>query len=499
MMRVAIDPDQVSDRLSGYSPKNLYFWMDKMHYTPVLPADLIKKYDTQVPRYTSYPTAPQFHKDFNGRHFEQHSMLSNASLLPKDLSIYVHVPFCHSLCYFCGCNKVITQSNDKKVNGYLERLLTEIAMRGKLFSDDRLVTQIHFGGGTPNFLNIEQLASILDQIAQQFHLDLPSNLEISIEIDPRSTSQLEMESLAECGINRFSIGVQDFSKEVQKAINREQDEEHTLAIIDAAMRLGKSVNVDLITGLPMQQLDSFEKTLSKVIDTGVTRVAAYNFAYLPKQIKAQRMIDPATLPAAQARLALSSLVRSRLLEAGYNHIGMDHYALPTDTLAIAQNKGTLQRNFQGYTTHRDTDLIGVGASAISKLDTAFSQNQSTLSLYNELIDDNSLPIAKGIELNNDDRIRADVIQQIMCREVVDLSAKLGQFIETNNPTTLAEYLQRELEELKRFEDDGLVLINRQGFKITETGRYFMRPIAGVFDRYLNSVVDKRILPFSRNI
>ena len=469
-----------------------------MHYTPVLPANLIRKYDAQVPRYSSYPTAAQFHEGFNGAHFERHSSLSNASLLPKDLSIYVHLPFCHSLGDFSRRNKSGTQTDNKKVNDYLERLLCEIAMRGKLFSDDRLVTHIHFGGGTPNFLNIEQLASVLDQIAVQFHLDLPRKLEISIELDPRSSSALELESLAECGINRFSIGVQGFSNKVQKANNVKQDEGDTLAMIEAAMRLGKSVNVDLITGLPMQSLDSVEKTLAHVIDTGVTRIAAYNVAYVPKRINAQGKIAGSTLPSSEARLDLSKFIRNSLLLAGYQHIGMDCYAFSTDTLAIAQNQGRLQRNFQGYSTHRDTDLIGVGAGAISILDTAFCQNETTLSLYNEMVDDHCLPITKGIELNNDDRIRADVIQQVMCRDSVDLSIKLGQFTETNNDSTLVQYLHRELAELKIFEDDGLVAINDKGFVITDIGRYFMRPIAGVFDRYLKPERDTCVLPFARN-
>ncbi|MBL4673568.1 MAG: oxygen-independent coproporphyrinogen III oxidase [Arenicella sp.] len=470
-----------------------------MHNTPALPADLLKKYDTQVPSYTTYPTAPQFHQDFNGRHFEQHSRLSNASLLPKDLSIYVHAPFCHSLDSLSGCSKVITLAKTKKLNSYLERLLGEITMRGKLFNDHRLVSQIHYGGATANTLSVEQLASILDQIALQFHLDLPSNLEISIELDPRYTSPLEISGLAECGINHFSIGVQSYSEKVPKANDRELDKERTLAVIEAAMRFAKSVNVNLITGLPMQDLDNFEETLSKVIDTGVTRIAAYNLAYLPKQIKAHQAVDAPTLGDTEARLALSSLVRRKLLQASYKYIGMDHYVLPSDSLSIARNRGTLRRNFQGYTTHRDTDLIGVGSCAISKLDTAFSQNESTLSHYCELIDDHRLPIAKGIGLSNDDRIRADVIQQIMCRGEVDLSTKLGQFTETNNTTPLFEYLTRELLELKSFEQDGLVLLDGQGFKITETGRYFLRPIASVFDRYLNPMFDKHILQFSRKL
>ncbi|MFT6408444.1 MAG: oxygen-independent coproporphyrinogen-3 oxidase [Arenicella sp.] len=501
---MTIDPGQVSVELSRYSLETLYFRIGKMHYTPVLTADLIKKYDTQVPRYTSYPTAPQFHENFDGGHFKQHSMLSNSSLLPKDLSIYVHVPCSHSLPYFCACKNASrqsenTQSSKKQGRDYLERLLYEIAMRGKLFSEGRLVTQIHFCFGTASFLNIEQVTTVLDQIALQFHLDLPSNLEISIELDPRTTSPLEIEHLAQSGINRFSIGLHDFSKQEHKKLKQGAPSSDAFALIEAVMRLGKSLNVDIISGLPMQTFESVEKILSKVIDAGVSRVSAYNLANLAKSIKAIRTIDSSTLPSTEVGQTLSLLVHSKLIQAGYNHIGMDHYVLPTDALARAQNKGTLQLNLQGYTSHRDTDLVGVGANAISKLDTAFSQNESTLSLYNERIDDRALPIAKGIELSNDDRIRADVIQQVMCRDYVDLSATIGQLTEINSVITLFQYLQHELVELEVFEQDGLVLVDGQGFEITETGRYFRRPIASIFDRYLKPKLNKHVLPFSLNM
>ena len=454
-----------------------------------LSANLLKKYETQVPRHSWYPTSSKFHSTFDERHFKHHSILSNSSLLPKDLSIYVQVPFDNSLCHFCGCSRIQTQYDHKKVNNYLEHLLHEIAMRSKLFSDDRLVTQIHFGGGTTSFLNIEQLASVLEQIALQFHLDLPSRLEISIEIDPRAISLEQMNGLDEAGINRFSFAVQEFAKGPQKTTNREQDEGDTLGTIAAAMRLANFVNVDLIMGLAMQSLDGLDEALSRAIDFGVTLIA----------VKCQTMINSSNLPSQETRLAFSSLVRNRLLQAGYSHIGVDHYALPTDPLALAQGQGTLQRNFRGYTTLRDTDLIGVGVSAISKLDTAFCQNEPTLALYNDRVDNYTLPIAKGIELKDDDRIRAKVIQQIMCRDYVDLSVTLRQFIEKNNATALFDYFQLELIELKKFQKDGLVLVGSGGFKITETGRYFIPAIAAVFERRLKPVIDKHVLPFARNI
>ena len=464
--------------------------------------DLIKKYDTLAPRYTSYPTAPQFHAGFDETQFVEHAKISNESLMPKDLSVYVHIPFCHSLCYFCGCNKVVTQNNNKKVENYLEHLHQEITLRSRLFSDDRLVKQIHFGGGTPNFLNLDQVADVLDQIAIQFHLDLPKNLELGIELDPRVTNAHEIENFAKLGFNRFSIGVQDFAQDVQIAVNRQQDEANTLKVIDAAIKSGASVNVDLISGLPKQTVENFEITLDKLINTGVTRIAAYNFAYLPKRIKAQRLIDPLNLPDASTRLELVKLVRSKLLAAGYQHIGMDHYALPNDPLAVALLNNTLQRNFQGYTTHKDTDLIGVGASAISKFDTAFSQNETQLSFYSEIVDTRSLPIAKGLALNSDDRIRAAMIQEIMCRSEVDLNQAVSRFAETDMTISLADYFREELQCLARYEADSLVEFYSNSFRVTENGRYFMRSIAAVFDQYFsyqNGNEQQRVVPFSRTI
>ncbi|MEM7359051.1 MAG: oxygen-independent coproporphyrinogen III oxidase [Pseudomonadota bacterium] len=464
--------------------------------------DLIQKYDSLAPRYTSYPTAPQFHSGFDAEQYKRHAQISNDCLLPKDLSIYVHIPFCHSLCYFCGCNKVVTQVNNKKVADYLDRLLSEIALRGRLFGDDRRVTQIHFGGGTPNFLSNTQLAEILAEIATQFHLDLPNNLEIGIEIDPRAIDGAGIEELAEIGFTRFSIGVQDFSREVQQAINREQSEAATLEAINAAMNVSPSVNVDLVTGLPKQTPDEFAETLDKVIDAGVTRIAAYNFAYMPERIKAQKMIDEKSLPTPMERLEIVKLSRKILANANYQHIGMDHYALPGDSLAQALKNDSLQRNFQGYTTHKDTDLVGLGASAISKFDTAFAQNATRLSEYNEMIDDKVLPVIKGLALTPDDRVRAALIQQLMCRSSIDLSNSVGRYAETNNPDPLSRYFAHELQKLGTFIEDGLLVPKEYGFDVTEKGRYFSRQIAATFDKYLadNTLTeDGRVIRFSRTV
>lgn len=463
-------------------------------------ADLIAKYAGSAPRYTSYPTAPQFHTNFDEDHYIQHTEQSNTDLMPKDLSLYLHIPFCHSLCYFCGCNKMITQKNNAKVGDYLDSLNREIQLRGKHFNNDRLVTQIHFGGGTPNFLNPDQIAEILDQVAAQFHLDIPGKVDMGIELDPRATTPDEIHELAKLGFNRFSIGVQDFSPQVQKAVNREQAEYDTLAAIAAAREVSNTVNVDLITGLPHQTIDSFEETLHKVIATGVTRIAAYNFAYLPQRIKAQKMLDQSALPSAKTRLALTKLTRDVLLDAGYRHVGMDHFALPDDPLSIAQANNCLQRNFQGYTTHKDTDLVGLGVSAISKLDTAYAQNETSLAKYNEMVSDKYIPIAKGLALTGDDRVRAEVIQQIMCRNSIDLSHSISPFMDQNSRLTLLDYFKPEMEKLCGFIDDGLIIRTAKGFDITETGRYFMRPIAGVFDRHLNPFNrGGNVVPMSRTI
>lgn len=462
--------------------------------------NLINKYDCLAPRYTSYPTAPQFHSTFDENEYNHHAELSNANLLPKDLSLYLHVPFCQSLCYFCGCNKIITQAENKKVSEYCESLMSEIALRGTLFNSDRRITQIHFGGGTPNFLSIELLTEILDQIATHFHFDVTTNPEVSIEIDPRTINPEGIFNLADSGFNRFSIGVQDFSPDVQKAINREQLESDTLTVINAAMKVSKSVNVDLITGLPMQTPQSFEATLRKIIATGVTRIAAYNFAYLPEQIKAQKMIDKTTLPSAELRFDIATTARELLLNAGYQHIGMDHFALPNDSLARAQGDGTLQRNFQGYTTHKDTDLIGIGVSAISKFDTAYAQNTPSLLTYIEMIKDKTLPIIKGLSLTHDDRLRAAVIQQIMCRTSVDLTHRINLYIEKNSDLTLRDYFSKELKQLDSFINDQLLIPTKAGFDITPEGRYFMRQIAMTFDRYLGSNKIKPtgpVVPFSK--
>ncbi len=462
---------------------------------------LINKYDSNLPRYTSYPTALQFHDKFGENSYRQHALASNHSLLPKPLSIYIHVPFCHSLCYFCGCNKLVTQQKGANVESYLDALRLEIQTRARLFDGDRLVQQIHFGGGTPNFLSSSQLSQILSEIAQNFHLDLPSKLEVGIEIDPRYIAPEAISDLFDSGFNRYSIGVQDFSPSVQKAINRLQDEKATVAVIEAAVATGASVNVDLITGLPKQSLASIEQTVNKVADCGVTRIAAYSFAYLPERIKAQKLIDPKDLPNGQLRLDLTKKVNEVLIQRGYRHIGLDHYTKSTDSLYKALLDGTLQRNFQGYTTHAKTDLVGFGVSAISSFDDAFCQNVGTVSDYKRLIGNEKIPVAKGISLNADDQLRAWVIQQLMCQGRLDLSLVADSVVAGLDETPLLAYFSKELTRLTGFVNDGILELSARHLQLTELGRYFMRPVAACFDTYLHDAKNtyKNIKQFSRAI
>lgn len=460
---------------------------------------LLRKYDTPTSRYTSYPAVDQFHSCFGEAQYTQHAKRSNATLLPRDLSIYIRIPFCHPLCYFCGCNEIVTQADGQKIEDYLERLMTEIAVRSRLFSDDRLVTQIHFGGCSANVLQPNQLTEILQEVATQFHLDLPPNLDISIKLDPRNTSPSNIIELSKIGFNRFNIEVQDFSASAKLDVTRNKPETNTLTCIAEAMSVGKSVNVHLVTGLPAQTAESFEATLRKVIETGVARIATHNFTRSAELIEAKRLTNQNRAATADIRLRAVQLSSKLLLDAGYQHIGMDHYALPQDRLAKAQKSRSLHRNFQGYSTHRNTDLIGFGIGAISKFDTAFSQNTTNLSSYREMIANQNLPIAKGIELTLDDRLRASVIQGIMCHSNIDLSQKTSVFIKHNNSMQLFEYFKNEYEALNEFINDELISRTQTGFDISEQGRYFLRPIAAVFDRYLNQSPNNnsQIVQFSR--
>ncbi|MBL7004434.1 MAG: oxygen-independent coproporphyrinogen III oxidase [Gammaproteobacteria bacterium] len=438
--------------------------------------ELISRYDKSGPRYTSYPTAASFHEGITEKDFFRHAELSNELPVPKALSLYVHVPFCDTICFYCGCNKIATKDNSR-ANEYLDYLEKEAAILENHFDEDRLVTQLHWGGGTPTFLNTQQIERLMKILSTHWTLDTSDERDFSIEIDPRSTSVEGIKHLASLGFNRFSLGVQDINLKVQQAINRIQPLELNKQIIDACREVGsKSINIDLIYGLPLQTVDTFSETLDAIIELSPDRLSVFNYAHLPTLFKPQRRINEDELPSANQKLEMFSMIANKLTNAGYIYIGMDHFAKPEDELSKALNNGTLQRNFQGYTTHADCDLVSLGVSAISSFDGLMSQNAKTVEEYYEKLDAGQLAVIKGVELTEEDRMRREVIQQIMCQNKLDLS-KITQMFDLSGWSDFTS----EFEELKPMEEDGLVEITSSGVQITPKGRVLARNIAMVFD------------------
>ncbi len=455
--------------------------LPRMTTTPVFDAELLRRHPQYGPRYTSYPTAPQFHEAFGERELRLHAERSNADLIPRPISLYVHVPYCFSPCFYCGCNRIITRDLQKG-EFYLERLLREISMVAPLFARDREVMQVHFGGGTPNFLSPTQLGQILDSMGRHFHFSDSPTRDFSIEIDPRHVSPGDIAKLAQLGLNRASLGVQDFNPDVQQAVNRVQSIEQTLAVIDACHDSGmRSVNVDLIYGLPQQTLEGFAETLATIIKAQPGRLAIYGYAHMPSLFRAQKQISEEQLPDTEMRLALLALAVERLTGAGYQYIGMDHFALPDDDLAIAQTAGSLQRNFMGYTTHAACDLVGLGVSAISHIDESYSQNPRDLAGWEVALDEGRLPVFRGMSLDFDDTLRADIIQQLMCQAEIDIEE-----IERRYEIDFNSYFSGARERLAKLVEDGLVEITATHIVATSKGRYLLRIIAMCFDNYLTS-------------
>lgn len=450
-----------------------------MSITTSFPTELITKYGLAGPRYTSYPTALQFHEGFDAEAYRRHAQSSNDDLIPRPLSLYVHLPFCKELCYYCGCNKKVTR-NTQRADVYLEHLYKEMEMQGSLYDKDREVIQLHFGGGTPTYHDNDQLRRIMQKMSEQFLLSQKPSREFSIEIDPRTVDEERIGFLGDIGFNRVSMGIQDFDPAVQKAVNRLQDEEKTLNLIHAARKSGfNSVSVDLIYGLPLQTAKSFERTIDSVLTARPNRLSVYNYAHLPHLFKAQRMINSEEVPAPEVRLQLLASTITKLVEAGYVYIGMDHFALPDDELSIAMNDGTLQRNFQGYSTCRETDLIGMGVSAIGKVGNSFVQNRKDIRDWQADIDAGKLPVWRGLGLSGEDRLRRDVISAIMCQGRVrhaDFEKQYG--------INFSEHFASELRSLKPLEDDGLLKLSAEGFDLTPTGLLLLRIIAMKFDEYL---------------
>lgn len=452
---------------------------------------LLRRYDRPGPRYTSYPPAPHFGSGFGAAALRDAIVESNGDPIPRALSLYVHVPFCASPCFYCGCNRIITRDR-RRGPAYAARIVREIAMTGALVDRDRDVVQIHFGGGTPNFLAPTDLAGILDAVKRHFTLSQRPDRDISIEIDPRTVSVDDVAELAALGFDRASLGVQDFDPDVQRAVNRIQSVAETLEVIAACRANGmRSVSVDLIYGLPLQTVTSFSRTLATVIEARPDRIAVYGYAHLPQRFKAQRHIVEGDLPEADAKLALLACAIQMLSSAGYVYIGMDHFALPDDELARAQRHGTLQRNFMGYTTHAQTDLIGVGVSAISHVGSTFSQNPRELPAWEAAIDAGTLPACRGTWLSPDDILRADVIQSLMCHGHVPVTE-----IERRYGIDFATYFASSLTQLAPLVADGLVRIARDRIDVTDVGRLLLRNVAMCFDRYLAT---STVVPLSRAI
>jgi len=445
----------------------------------VFDADLIRRYDQSGPRYTSYPTAAQFHGNITETDYRKWALTSNEDLIPRNLSLYLHIPFCDTVCFYCACTKVVTKHHER-ATAYLEHLYKEIAMQGSLFDRDRSVEQLHWGGGTPTFLDNDQIQELMSVIRSNFTLRTDDEGEYSIEIDPRSVDHAKLQVLREAGFNRVSLGVQDFNPEIQKAVNRIQSEAMTRDITETARKLGfKSVNMDLMYGLPLQTIDTFAETLRQTVAINPDRIAAYNYAHLPARFKPQRRIQEDDLPSADAKLDILQYTIEYLSDSGYVYIGMDHFAKPDDELAIAQQEGTLHRNFQGYSTHSDCDLIGMGMSSIGQVCDNYNQNVRDLEEYYRLIDAGRLPLDRGIELEPDDLLRREIITLLMCHFVLDIRA-----LEEKWHFDFAQHFSEELQELQHMQTDGLLSIEPERLQVLPAGRLLVRNICMVFDHYL---------------
>ncbi len=441
--------------------------------------ELLRRYDKSGPRYTSYPTAVQFHTGFGPLQYRAWAARSNESTPRKALSLYFHLPFCDTVCFYCACNKIITK-NRARAAPYLERVHREIEMQARLFDRTRVVEQLHWGGGTPTFLSHEEMRALMQRTREHFRLRDDDRGEYGIEVDPREVHAGTLALLREIGFNRLSMGVQDFDPRVQKAVNRLQGEEQTLAVLREARALGfRSINMDLIYGLPLQTVDSFARTLDKIIAAAPDRLSVFNYAHLPELFKTQRRINAADLPPPPVKLDILQLTIERLTRAGYVYIGMDHFAKPDDELAVAQREGTLYRNFQGYSTHANCDLVGLGITAIGQVGDCYAQNARTIEEYCARIDAGELAVFRGIELSADDRLRRAAITQLICHFALDFAG-----LERDFGVRVVDYFAQELEELAAMQRDGLLQMDAASIRVKPAGKLLIRNICMVFDRYL---------------
>ncbi len=450
-----------------------------MDQSIVFDLDLIEKYDQSGPRYTSYPTAVQFHDRFTEADYQRVAQETNPSGRP--LSLYFHIPFCDTVCFYCACNKVATK--DRSLAGqYLQRVYQELALQGSLFDRSRKVEQLHWGGGTPTFISHAEMRELVNQTRKNFTLLDDDSGEYSIEIDPREAQGDTIKLLRELGFNRMSLGVQDFEENVQKAVNRIQTKEVTLSVLQAARDEGfRSISLDLIYGLPLQSLSSFERTLDQVLEVDPDRLSVFNYAHLPQRFKPQRRINEVDLPLPQEKLDILQMTIDKLSAAGYVYVGMDHFAKPDDELVIAQQEGTLYRNFQGYSTHADCDLVGLGSTSIGMVGPSYAQNMRTLDEYYARIDNHQLAVFRGVELSHDDQIRRDVITRLICH----FNLRFAD-IEQRWEIEFKEYFSKELKNLQSMASDDLLTMDGEVIRVEPKGRLLIRNICMQFDAYLQS-------------
>ncbi len=450
--------------------------------------ELLQRFDVNGPRYTSYPTADRFVEAFTADDYAQalQQRANQATALP--LSVYVHVPFCESLCYYCACNKIITRHHSRGAE-YLDLLAREIDLQVAHLGRGQSVSQLHLGGGTPTFLSDAELDRLMAMLRAAFEL-VPGG-EYSIEVDPRTVDRTRLQHLARLGFNRISFGVQDFDPQVQKAVHRIQPAETVFDLLAAAREIGfESANVDLIYGLPRQTSESFARTVAQVSQLRPDRIALYAYAHLPERFKPQRRIDPAELPDAASKVAMLAGALDAFERAGYVYVGMDHFALPDDALAVAKRQGRLHRNFQGYSTQPDCDLIALGVSAIGRVGATYSQNAKTLDEYRDLLEHGQLPVVRGLAVTRDDLARRAVIMALMCQGQLEFEA-----IELAWMLDFRQYFSGEMAQVLKLADQGLVTVTDTGIQVTAEGWYFVRAVAMVFDRYLQA--DKHRSKFSR--
>lgn len=453
-------------------------------------AKQIEQFDIQGPRYTSYPTALQFHEEFSHEDFLR--ALEPGNRDNKALSLYVHIPFCRKLCYYCACNKLVTNNPDKP-REYLQALQQEIQAVSQYIPNHRPVKYLHLGGGTPTYLSDSELTELMYQLSRYFHFIDEKRADYSIEIDPREINEEKLALLRGLGFSRVSLGIQDFDKDVQQAVNRECSFGHIKRLMFLLSDYDfRSINFDLIYGLPKQSEASFEKTIQKVIELNPDRLSVFNYAHLPFRFKSQGLIREEDLPSPEQKLNMFSNTVKQLLDAGYQYIGMDHFARPYDTLSKAQLEGRLHRNFQGYSLDSDADLIGLGVSAISQIGNVYCQNVDTLKRYNKRLQEGRSALYRGFELSTDDELRRWVISQLMCHKHIDFACFHERF-----HCQFMDYFQEELHALKELSVQGLVLVDNEQLKLTTLGDHLVRRVCMVFDRY-NSVSTKNT-NFSRTI